>query len=59
MKLLTVNDVAETLQLSMRSTYKLMHRSDFPLIKIGSKMYVREEDLNEYLGDYVGGNIKL
>ena len=57
--LLTVEDVATVLQLSMRSTYKLMHRPDFPLIKIGVKMYVREEDLDEYLKDYVRGNIKL
>ena len=57
--LLNVEDVAAVLQLGMRSTYKLMHRPDFPLIKIGTKMYVREKDLDEYLNDYVGGEIKL
>lgn len=57
--LFTVTDVAKTLQLSTKSAYKLMHRPDFPLIKIGSKMYVREKDLNEYLDDYVRGQIYL
>ena len=57
--LLTVEDVAAVLQLGMKSTYKLMHRPDFPLIKIGAKMYVKEKDLEEYLDDYVGGKIKL
>ena len=55
----TVEDVAEKLHIGKRSTYKLMHRPDFPLIKIGAKMYVREKDLDDYLADYVGGNIKL
>lgn len=57
--LLTVSDVAKTLQLSNKSTYRLMHRPDFPLIKIGSKMYVKEDDLKEYLDDYVRGQIYL
>lgn len=57
--LYNVEDTAKALQLSMKSTYKLMHRPDFPLIKIGSKMFVREKDLDEYLSDYVRGNIKL
>lgn len=57
--LLTVTDVAKALQLSTKSAYKLMHRPDFPLIKIGSKMYVKEGDLNEYLDDYVRGKIYL
>lgn len=57
--LLTVTDVAKALQLSTKSAYKLMHRPDFPLIKIGSKMYVKEGDLNEYLDDYVRGQIYL
>ena len=57
--LYTVDDVAESLQMGKRSVYKLMHRPDFPLIKIGAKMYVREEDLNEYLKDYIGGCISL
>lgn len=58
-KLLNVSDVAEVLQLSTKSAYKLMHRTDFPLIKIGSKMFVREKDLDEYLDDYVRGQIYL
>ena len=57
--LLTVTDVAKALQLSTKSAYKLMHRPDFPLIKIGSKMYVKEGDLNEYLDNYVRGQIYL
>lgn len=57
--LYSVEDAAEALQLSKKSTYKLMHRPDFPLIKIGSKMYVKEKDLNEYLDDYVRGQIFL
>lgn len=57
--LFTVADVAKVLQLSTKSAYKLMHRSDFPLIKIGSKMYVKEKDLDEYLDDYVRGQIYL
>lgn len=57
--LFTVTDVAKVLQLSTKSAYKLMHRPDFPLIKIGSKMYVKEKDLDEYLDDYVRGQIYL
>lgn len=57
--LLTVTDVAKALQLSTKSAYRLMHRPDFPLIKIGSKMFVREKDLDEYLDDYIRGQIFL
>ena len=57
--LLNVSDVAKALQLSTKTTYKLMHRSDFPLIKIGGKMFVRRKDLDEYLDDYVRGEIFL
>ncbi len=59
LELLTVDEVAERLKISKRSTYKLFHRPDFPLIRIGSKLLVKESDLEEYLDDYKGGKIIL
>ena len=59
LELLTVDEVAERLKLSKKSTYKLFHRPDFPIIRIGSKMFVKESDLEEYLDDYKGGKIIL
>ena len=57
--LYTVDDVAEQLQIGRRSSYKLMHLPDFPLIRIGAKLYVKPEDLIRYLDAYKGGRIPI
>lgn len=55
----TVEDVSEVLQMGKRSVYKLMNLPDFPVIRIGSKLYVKPEDLDRYLDDYKGGRIPI
>jgi len=55
----TVDDVASELQMGKRSVYKLMHLPDFPLIRIGNKLYVKPDDLISYLESYKNGRIPI
>ena len=55
----TPDEIAQILKMGKRSVYKLMHLPDFPLIRIGNKLYVKPEDLNEYLESYKGGRIPI
>ncbi len=48
MKLLTVNDVSDILQLSRSKIYELAG-SEIPVIKIGGAVRFSEDDLRRYL----------
>lgn len=51
LKLLTQKEVGEVLRLSQSSVDNLRKNGSLPYIKIGSKIYVREQDINKYLAD--------
>ncbi|OLS37181.1 DNA-binding protein [Alkalihalophilus pseudofirmus] len=46
---MTVTQVAEYLQLSEMSTYKLVQDGKIPAFKIGRHWRVKKEDLNEFI----------
>ncbi|WP_139314703.1 helix-turn-helix domain-containing protein [Alkalihalophilus pseudofirmus] len=48
-EIMTVTQVAEYLQLSEMSTYKLVQDGKIPAFKIGRHWRVKKEDLNEFI----------
>lgn len=46
---MTVAQVAEYLQLSEMTTYKLVQQGKLPAFKIGSHWRIDKEDLHEYI----------
>lgn len=47
--LLTVREAAETLGLSRATVYTLIHRDDFPSIRIGSKILINTKKVQEWV----------
>lgn len=41
-RLLSVKDIVSMLGISSRNAYTMFHRKDFPAIKLGNRLYVRE-----------------
>ncbi|WP_100372169.1 helix-turn-helix domain-containing protein [Bacillus sp. FJAT-45037] len=48
-EIMTVTQVAEYLQLSEMSTYKLVQEGKIPAFKIGRHWRVKKEDLHEFI----------
>jgi excisionase family DNA binding protein len=48
-KTLTVSDVAKILQLSVSTIYKHTESQKIPSIKVGNRIRVMEEELNNYI----------
>lgn len=48
-EIMTVTQVAEYLQLSEMTTYKLVQEGKLPAFKIGSHWRVQKADLHEYI----------
>ena len=48
-RLLTVKDIQEQLGISLQNAYSIFHRKDFPLIKLGNRLYVRQEAFLKWL----------
>ncbi len=48
-EIMTVSQVAEYLQLSEMSTYKLVQEGKIPAFKIGRHWRVKKEDLSEFI----------
>lgn len=46
---LTVNEVAEILQIGVRTAYKVMDQDDFPLFRIGKSKRVRRDDFLDWI----------
>lgn len=57
--LLTTKDVQKKLGLSRDRTYGLMHLKGFPRIKIGSRYYIEEEQLQGFLKQYAHKDLVL
>jgi len=50
--------VAEVLGISMAGTYELMHRTDFPVVKIGSRLVVPKKQFLSWIENQIGGAAK-
>lgn len=50
--------VAQVLGISMAGTYELLHRKDFPVVKIGSRLVVPKEKFLTWVEKQVGGDAK-
>lgn len=48
-KMLSVKDIKEKLGISQRNAYSIFHSKNFPLIKFGSRLYVRQEAFLKWL----------
>ncbi|MBP3953099.1 helix-turn-helix domain-containing protein [Bacillus suaedae] len=48
-EIMTVSQVAEYLQLSEMTTYKLVQEGKIPAFKIGRHWRVKKEDLSEFI----------
>lgn len=46
---LTPKDIAKVLQISRNTTYELMHRKDFPTLKIGKQYRVSREQFLKWM----------
>ena len=52
---LNVATVAKVLGVSPSSGYELMHESDFPVLKIGSRLVVPKEKFVEWVSQHIQG----
>ncbi len=52
---LNAKTVAQVLGISMAGTYELLHRKDFPVVKIGSRMMVPKEKFIVWIEEQAGG----
>ena len=57
--LLTVKEVQKKLKLGKNNTYKLISLDGFPKIRIGKKILIPEDKLEEYLDDHLKTTIYL
>ncbi len=57
MNVLTVKDLCATLKLGKHQAYALMNSKAFPSYRIGSKYFVTEEALKEWLKKIEGKKI--
>jgi excisionase family DNA binding protein len=48
-KVLTASEVRDILKIGKNQTYALMNNKAFPSYRIGNKMFVTEDALNEWL----------
>lgn len=48
--------VAQVLGIAPSSAYELMHESNFPVLKVGSRMVVPKEKFIEWVERNTGGN---
>ncbi|WP_322170159.1 helix-turn-helix domain-containing protein [Acutalibacter caecimuris] len=55
---LNAKTVAQVLGISAAGTYELLHRKDFPVVKIGSRLVVPKEQFLAWIEKQVGGDAK-
>ena len=55
---LNVETVANVLGVSPSSGYELMHESDFPVLKIGSRLVVPKEKFVEWVSQHTHGGVE-
>ena len=52
---LNAKTVAQVLGISLAGTYELLHREDFPVVKIGSRLVVPKEEFLAWVEEQAGG----
>lgn len=52
---LNAKTVAKVLGVSPSSGYELMHKSGFPVLKVGSRMMVPKEKFIQWVEEHTGG----
>ena len=52
---LNASTVAKVLGVSPSSGYELMHETDFPVLKVGSRMVVPKEKFIQWVEQHTGG----
>lgn len=52
---LNATTVAKVLGIAPSSAYELMHETDFPVLKIGSRLVVPKEKFVEWVGQHTKG----
>ena len=52
---LNADTVGKVLGVSPASTYELMHESNFPVLRVGSRMVVPQEQFIRWVNERVGG----
>ncbi len=45
----TARDISELLGISISNAYALLHREDFPTLKIGCRLFVVRDQFDEWL----------
>lgn len=58
-KLLTVKDIQCIFSIGKNQAYKLMNSDGFPSIKVGKKIYISRNALDEWLNIYKGKTFLL
>ena len=53
-KLLTPKDIQRIFSIGKNRAYELMRSSGFPTIRIGNRLYVTKDSLDEWLSTYEG-----
>lgn len=59
LRVLTVKQAAEYLQLSEDVIYNLSHRADFPAVRIGRKILIDRLGLDEWFSCHLGKAVDL
>ena len=54
--MLDVKDLTAILGLSRAGVYQLMHRKDFPTLKIGKRMLVPKDSFGEWIAQNIGNH---
>ena len=53
---LNAETVAKVLGIAPSSAYELMHKADFPVLKVGNRMVVPKEKFVEWVTRRIGGD---
>lgn len=55
----TVQDIINILHLSQRTTYKLVHKPDFPKIRIGNRYLIPKKDFERWVSSNMYKQYKI
>ena len=55
-KLITVKEFASEYGLGMNKAYEIVHAKDFPMIKVGTKILIIKDRVEEWLENNIGNS---
>ena len=58
-KILTVKDIKDVLGCGMNRAYDIVNQRDFPKIKIGKRIYIPEDEFENWLKTYLRKEYKV